>query len=80
MAVDRVVIRIVHRHFDIFGGKIIPSRFIDYVILIFSGITGKYLLTLSNTKSAKNEISFNIRLGSLTNYVYLCTCKQLKSR
>ena len=26
-------------------------------------------------KSAKNEILFNINLGSLTNYVYLCTCK-----
>ena len=28
-----------------------------------------------NTKSAKNEILFNINLGGLTNYVYLCTCK-----
>ena len=27
-----------------------------------------------NTKSAKNEILFNIKLGGLTNYVYLCTC------
>ena len=54
MAVDRVVIRIVHRHFDIFGGKIIPSRFSDYVILIFSGITRKYLLTLSS-KSVHQE-------------------------
>lgn len=28
-----------------------------------------------NTKSAKIKLLFNIKLGGLTNYVYLCTCK-----
>ena len=45
----------------------------EKALCIFVGSDAKQ--GVRNTKSAKNEILFNINLGSLTNYVYLCICK-----
>lgn len=45
----------------------------EKALCIFVGSDAKQ--GVRNTKSAKNEILFNINLGSLTNYVYFCTCK-----